>query len=548
MQVLSMYPLTGNYRRRLEAVLKTSLKPRLVGEFRRSTLADTVKALLTLRSEPLVLASEDPSAEAVTALLITVGGMFGRGELRMFDHDLVEHRPSRLRIPVGLWHLAADSSHARVLNRMLLRGLTPNNARWSPIPWRGGDRVAFLKANLWFGVKAGGSVGHVAGVINGLTDIAQSVTVYANEPQPMVREGTRFVEVVAPSMCAYPAELNLVRYHQVFLDALREEVTTASTDWIYQRLSLANYSGAVLSRETNIPLVVEYNGSEVWVSRNWGQKLRNEAFAVAAEDAMLRQATLVVAVSEVLGDELRTRGIASERIFVHPNCVNPATFHPDLLSATETQEMRRRLGIADDALVATFLGTFGTWHGVLFLATALKRLYAEAGSWLEQHRIHFLLVGDGTHLKAVEATLSGLPRITFTGLVPQHEAPAYLAISDIYLSPHVHTQTDLRFFGSPTKIFEYMAMGRAILASRLEQIADILNPGLDARAGEARGDETSILFAPGDEDAFLLGLKRLVELPGLRAQLGKRARERVLAEFTWDRYARRLLERLKALA
>jgi glycosyltransferase involved in cell wall biosynthesis len=364
----------------------------------------------------------------------------------------------------------------------------------------------------------------------------------------MVGEDVGFVEILPPSLCAYPPEFNLVRYHQVFSRTLRNVVTANNTDWLYQRMSLANFAGATVSRETNVPLVVEYNGSEAWISRNWGRSLRNEPFALAAEEAMLRQATLVVAVSEVLGDELRERGIPPERIFVHPNCVNPKKFRSDLLSPAEIRAKRGELGIANDALVVTFLGTFGPWHGVLFLASALKRLYAEATPWLEHHRVHFLLVGDGSHRKEVETMLAGLPRITFTGLVPQHEAPAHLAISEIYLSPHVHTQSDLRFFGSPTKIFEYMAMGRAILASELEQIGDILRPGLQARGGEPSGNETAVLFEPGDEDAFLLGLRRLVEQPALRTQLGHNARTKVLSEFTWDRYASRLLDRLSALA
>jgi glycosyltransferase involved in cell wall biosynthesis len=283
------------------------------------------------------------------------------------------------------------------------------------------------------------------------------------------------------------------------------------------------------------------------VARNWGQPLKNEAFAVGAEEAMLRQATLIVCVSEILGDELRRKGVAPDRIFVHPNCVNPETFRPDLMSGEEIRSMRRRLGIGDDALVVTFLGTFGPWHGVLFLASALKRLYAESRTWLERHRVHFLLVGDGSQRQEVETTLAGLPRLTFTGLVPQHEAPSHLAISDIYLSPHVHTQTDLRFFGSPTKIFEYMSMGKPILASRLEQLAEILSPGLDVRQASPRGDEVSMLFTPGDEDGFLVSLKRLVEEPALRSELGRHARTRVLGEFTWNRFAQRLLDRLNAL-
>ena len=387
----------------------------------------------------------------------------------------------------------------------------------------------------------------MAGVINGLQKTHQSVRVFANEPQPMVNKEIPFLAIPTPSLCAYPSELNLVRYHDVFLNSVRKVLPEKSTDWLYQRLSVANYSGAMLSLQSKIPLVVEYNGSEIWVSKNWGRAMRNEAFAVAAEGAMLRQATLVVAVSQVLGDELKKRGIPQERIFVHPNCVDPNTFRPDLLSPEEISALRMSLGITKDKVVVTFLGTFGPWHGVVFLAEALKRLHAEVPGWIEKHKVHFLMVGDGSQRHEVESLLERIPAITFTGLVPQQEAPSYLAISDIFLSPHIHTQTDLRFFGSPTKLFEYMAMGKAILASRLEQIGEVLEPGLDVHSQEVRGDETALLFEPGDQEAFLMGLIRLVEQPELRDSLGKKARTKVMAEYTWDHYARRLLARCSTL-
>jgi len=56
-------------------------------------------------------------------------------------------------------------------------------------------------------------------------------------------------------------------------------------------------------------------------------------------------------------------------------------------------------------------------------------------------------------------------RCTLTGLVPQAEAPAYVAAADILLSPHVDNPDGSRFFGSPTKLFEYMAMAKPIIAS-----------------------------------------------------------------------------------
>jgi glycosyltransferase involved in cell wall biosynthesis len=546
LQVLSLYPLTDAYRRRLEAHLQEPLQARTLGEFRHPSLWATWKALWGLRRAPLVLASEDPTARAVRVVLVTLGGLFGKGPLRYFDHELQETRPSAGEIPKGLLRIMRDSLHARWVNRRLLSELAALEGRWRPVPWRGGRKVAYLKTNLWFGVKAGGSVGHVAGVINALHRTGHAVEVFANEPQPLVGPEVPTFTIEPPSLCAYPSELNLVAYHRAFLAQARVRFRTQRPEWIYQRLSTANYVGAVLSREFELPLVVEYNGSEVWIAKNWGNGLRNESFALQAEDAMLRQATLVVAVSEVLGEELVARGIPPERVFVHPNCVDPVLFRPDLLSPSERQAARAGLGIDPEAVVLTFIGTFGPWHGVELLVEALRELATADPAWWEARKVHVLMVGDGALRPQAEAGLAGIPRVTFTGLVPQAEAPRILACSDVFLSPHQDRMTGQRFFGSPTKLFEYLAMGRAVLASRLEQIGDICHPAL-APEGTPTGQEVAMLFPPGDAAALIRGLRRLVEEEDLRARLGAQGHARALAHYTWDRYVEHLEARLAEL-
>ncbi len=88
-----------------------------------------------------------------------------------------------------------------------------------------------------------------------------------------------------------------------------------------------------------------------------------------------------------------------------------------------------------------------------------------------------MLVGDGLKMPEVRR-LVGPPEIarfvTLTGLVAQSEAPRYLACADLLLSPTCRTRTAPDFFGSPTKLFEYMAMEKPIVASALGQIEDVI--------------------------------------------------------------------------
>jgi len=128
---------------------------------------------------------------------------------------------------------------------------------------------------------------------------------------------------------------------------------------------------------------------------------------------------------------------------------------------------------------------------------------------------------------ALEATV-------FTGLIPQEDGPAHLAACDVLASPHVENPDGAPFFGSPTKLFEYMAMGKGIVASDLEQIGEVLVHG-----------RTAWLVRPGSVDALAAGLAQLIDDRELRKALGSVARREVVARYTWREHTRRTIERLK---
>jgi glycosyltransferase involved in cell wall biosynthesis len=98
--------------------------------------------------------------------------------------------------------------------------------------------------------------------------------------------------------------------------------------------------------------------------------------------------------------------------------------------------------------------------------------------------------------------------------------PGYLAAADILVSPHAPVAG---FIGSPIKIFEYMASGRAIVASRLAQIAEILEH-----------EHTALLTEPGSAADLCEALRRLVDDSSLRARLGAAARDQARSRHTWD--------------
>ena len=304
--------------------------------------------------------------------------------------------------------------------------------------------------------------------------------------------------------------------------------------FIYQRHSLNNFVGVRLARRFGVPLVVEYNGSEIWVSRHWsGRPLKYETLSVRIEALNFAAADLVVVVSDPIRHDLIARGVSADKVLVNPNGVDADMYSP----AVDGSSVRARYDLGT-SLVFGFIGTFGAWHGAEVLATAYNRLVVRRPDLRQATRL--LFIGDGPRLPATRAIVDAGPapaNVRFTGLVAQREGPAHLAACDLLISPHVPNVDGSPFFGSPTKLFEYMAMGRAIVASDLAQIGDVL----------AHGD-TAWLVEPGSAESLERGMERLADSAPLRGALSAHARAAAVTRHSWREHTRRILDALIEVA
>ncbi len=411
-----------------------------------------------------------------------------------------------------------------------------------------GKKILYINENLWFGLKGGGSVGHVAGVINELYQQNYEVFYAAVTDNQQINQQIPRLPLPCIDTFAYPNELNYHRFSNLTIKYLREWIKKNKPSIIYQRLSIGNYAGAVLSKEFSIPLVLEYNGSEVWCFEKWGAGLKYKTLPVLAEKLNLKQAAYIVTVSEILHEDLKNQGVPTAKIIVYPNCIDPDIFNPQRFRDEDLNNLRHQYHIPVNAVILSFIGTFGKWHGAENLARSIKYLIDFKSDWLDQHKIHFLLIGDGSQMPAVQAILNNTgdhPLVTFTGIIPQHLSPLYLAASNIVLSPHVPNADGSRFFGSPTKLFEYMAMGKGIIASNIEQIGDVLKNSLHVdQLDQVQNpeDKLAILCKPGSTAELSQAMMFLVENPQIRTQLGMNARKAALNSYTWQKHVDNILK------
>jgi glycosyltransferase involved in cell wall biosynthesis len=382
------------------------------------------------------------------------------------------------------------------------------------------SRVLYLRSQLWLGLAGGGSVAHTAGVIGGLGEAGVDVQVVSSDRLPGVTAPT---QVVAPAMWfdGWLREAEDLAYNFAFFLAALQRARCTRPQVIYQRHTAFNCAGAVLSRLLRLPLVLEFNSSELWKGRYWGG-LDLARAAALVEQINLAAADRVVVVSRVLYDQLVASGVPSEKILVNPNAVDPRIFHPDI----DATWVRRRHRV-EGKLVVGFSGTFGLWHGIPTLAEALQRVVDA------RPRVCWLLVGDGPLRRLVDDAIRQHAlgeSVILPGLVPHAEMPAYLSACDVLVSPHGRQADGGEFFGSPTKLFEYMAAGRPIVASAVGQIAEVLE-----------NDATALLVDPDDAEALSNAIVRLVDDAGLRTRLGQAARQVVVERHTWRMNAERLL-------
>ena len=556
--VLHAYPISTSFRDKLEK--RVGAKPHYVSiaDLRAPDGRGIFPQLRLLRPSILFLPMERDGDAAFLPVLKILAAFSRAAAIRVVTPEMGVSEVFRLEvIPaatrcvyaslVGLWAMW----RCQCVAFMLLQ-----KARIDAVPGKE-NRILYLMTVPWQGARIGGAIAHYAGVVNGFLNrrIAVNVVSTAGETMLSPEADVTVLPVIQP--LALPVELNLYRGNFDAFRRVRPVAVAHRYRFIYHRMSLGNFTGVAVSRRFRLPLVLEYNGSEVWIAENWGTPLRFARLARQAELICLRHAHLIVTVSEVLRNDLINRGVESERVICEPNGVDATKFDPSRFSLSDKSDLRRHLGIAQDAFVVTFVGTFGRWHGTDVFAEAIRLLVGTEIRWLSDHKVHFLFVGDGLMRSEVERSLGGedcRPFCTFVGLLPQEETPAFLAISDVCVSPHAPDEGGGKFFGSPTKLFEYLSMGKPVIASDLGQIGEILVesphaqdlPTLD-NDGSPTSRGCGVLTRPGQVVELVEAIRFIVKNREWARVAGGRSRELVLENYTWDHHVARISDRIAAM-
>jgi glycosyltransferase involved in cell wall biosynthesis len=314
---------------------------------------------------------------------------------------------------------------------------------------------------------------------------------------------------------------HLLFYYSVH-NELKNRIRGSHNDLFIVRYSLSNYFLMKYLREEGYKILLEVHGLAYVEESEYGQSIMPSCYYSVlsyVEKRMLGWADKMTTGSEASKRSLMNMGLDAGRIYVVPNAVESESFS----RVADPQDIMRRYDLNGKTVVG-FVGSFARYHGLEILI--------DIGAGLQEkfdNNVVFLLVGRNVH-----GTDSPRERIltrrlghmfTFTGEVPHFEVPSFLAAMDITIIPDSNT------YGSPMKLFEYMAMKKAIVAPDVPPIREIIEDG-----------KTGILFERGDSSGATKAVEKLVQDEALRDQLGRRAHEIALRNYTWERRADRIVE------
>jgi glycosyltransferase involved in cell wall biosynthesis len=353
---------------------------------------------------------------------------------------------------------------------------------------RAGDAQGIHIAALCDALRALGHEVEVVALVRQARPAAPAATDGAGKP---AREGASLFGLPVP---AWFYELLALAYNVPGFFMLAAAVLRRRPDLIYERYALFTLCGRWVARLFGVPFVLEVNAP---LSLELGQHggLAFPRLARWLETGLLSSSTRTVVVSQAMADVFVAQGVPAERMVVMHNGVDGAHFNPHIDAST----VRARYGLAD-ACVVGFVGWMRPWHGVERLIDAVATLLPTCPD------LRLLLVGGGPALPGLREQVARLgieQAVVFTGPLPAQEVPAHIAAMDVAVQP------DVTGYASPIKLFEYLAVGRAVVAPARPHILEVVRAGA-----------TALTFAPGDGAALAAALERLYRDPTLRARLG----------------------------
>ena len=305
-----------------------------------------------------------------------------------------------------------------------------------------------------------------------------------------------------------------ILYNIMAIRKLKLKIAKTKPQLIYERYSFFCAAGIYISRKTNTPIVLEVN-EVAGVDRVRSQQMVK--LSKMFERYIFSHADVIITVSEFLKNQIVQRGGKKESILIVPNGIDINVFNKQV----SPDSLKHKLGVSDSIIIG-FVGYLIHWHRL----DMLMEVYAKIRLKFPTTKLFF--VGDGVLRNDLEIQAKSLgieSDFIITGRVDHSDVPNYINIFDVAVIPNSNE------YRSPIKMFEYMAMGKAIVAPDQPPIKAVLRDGVEGA-----------VFQNGNADSLYSKLELILEDHEFCSNFGKKAQELVFSQYTWDIHAKTILD------
>lgn len=309
----------------------------------------------------------------------------------------------------------------------------------------------------------------------------------------------------------------------VFLSAFAKISSVASSrrfDILHAHWVLPNAPmTAMVAARKKIPLVISLHGSDVFLAE------RGALFGRLARWCFAR-AQAITAPSDDLLNRALDLGAAEEKLHLIPYGADSKIFHAEPRAG---EPVRQRLGLTNGTVMVLGVGRLVYKKGFRFLLDSLRYTSGQ---------VHLVLAGDGdlrAELENQASELGLLERVHFAGWVSHVDIPKYLAACDIFAVPSVRDEAG-NVDGLPNTALEAMAAGKAIIASRVAGLPQVIQDG-----------ENGLLVEERDARGLGEAITKLAGDASLRRRMGDANRLFIHRELNWENVAHKFIDVYQAI-
>ena len=354
-------------------------------------------------------------------------------------------------------------------------------------------------------------MGHtVYPLIMGGTHLEEGITAEAQKAS-ILKQTVK--AVTPPFLWSSLRSCHLLKLDKGYESILRQKIEEFQPDLVYERAGYLQTSGMNVIQPMNIPHLVEINAPFTEEQAHLSGKSLYIGKSIKVDKTHVTASSHTLTVSSVLKEHLlEISGVNSSKISVIPNAINPSA----IKITEEFNQAWKKLHGLEHEIIIGFVGSIFPWHGVDLLIKAFSRVLKENSA------LHLLIVGDGGIMGELVEMVREMgieKKVTFEGKVPNSIVYNYINLMDITV------MAKSNWYGSPVKIFEYGALGKAVIAPDNGPVRDVMTHGEHG------------LLVDTHVEAIAQAMREFIQSKNLRNSLGENWQKKILAQHSWKRNA-----------